>query len=198
MRIGIHNRIFVKNVCAIGLSAGFIEPLESNGLFTVHEFLLHLVRLLKRGSISRFDKDAFNYTCKTVFRNFAEFVAIHYALSHREDTPYWKAIKNKEFSYSLNNCLPEVFNGLQKAVNDKAFYYTHPDTGGLHCVAVGMNWNATDFESISYARLNNDIEFWKPAWSITSKKLTENKENWDKVSKTKPKLFNYLQDNFYK
>jgi flavin-dependent dehydrogenase len=32
MRVGIHNRLFVKNVVAIGLSAGFIEPLESNGL----------------------------------------------------------------------------------------------------------------------------------------------------------------------
>jgi hypothetical protein len=48
MRVGIHNRIWVKNVVAIGLSAGFIEPLESNGLFTVHEFLIKLVRNLQR------------------------------------------------------------------------------------------------------------------------------------------------------
>jgi hypothetical protein len=40
MRVGIHKRTWVGNVIAIGLSAGFIEPLESNGLFTVHEFLL--------------------------------------------------------------------------------------------------------------------------------------------------------------
>ena len=36
MRIGIHEKTWVKNVVAIGLSAGFIEPLESNGLYTVH------------------------------------------------------------------------------------------------------------------------------------------------------------------
>ena len=35
----LHKNFFVLNVCAIGLSAGFIEPLESNGLLTVHEFL---------------------------------------------------------------------------------------------------------------------------------------------------------------
>ena len=39
MRVGIHKHTFVKNCVAIGLSAGFIEPLESNGLFSVHEFL---------------------------------------------------------------------------------------------------------------------------------------------------------------
>ncbi len=38
MKVGIHKRLWVKNVIAIGLSAGFIEPLESNGLFSVHEF----------------------------------------------------------------------------------------------------------------------------------------------------------------
>ena len=32
MKVGIHKRLWVKNVCAIGLAAGFIEPLESNGL----------------------------------------------------------------------------------------------------------------------------------------------------------------------
>ena len=34
MRTGIHKRLWVKNVCAIWLSGGFIEPLESGGLFT--------------------------------------------------------------------------------------------------------------------------------------------------------------------
>jgi tryptophan halogenase len=42
-RVGIHERTFVKNVVAIGLSAGFIEPLESSGLFSVHEFLKELI-----------------------------------------------------------------------------------------------------------------------------------------------------------
>ena len=42
MRIGIHEQTWKKNVVGIGLAAGFIEPLESNGLFTVHEFLLKL------------------------------------------------------------------------------------------------------------------------------------------------------------
>ena len=50
MRVGIHDRLFVKNVCAIGLSAGFIEPLESNGLLSVHEFLINLVKVMKRGN----------------------------------------------------------------------------------------------------------------------------------------------------
>jgi hypothetical protein len=68
MRVGIHDRLFVKNVCAIGLSAGFIEPLESNGLLSVHEFLISLIKIMKRGNedtISQWDRDNFNVeTCK--------------------------------------------------------------------------------------------------------------------------------------
>lgn len=47
MRVGIHRKTFVKNVVAIGLSAGFIEPLESNGLFSAHEFIFKLVDILQ-------------------------------------------------------------------------------------------------------------------------------------------------------
>ena len=46
-------------MCAIGLSAGFIEPLESNGLLTVHEFLNFLVKILERPGMSQWNKDNF-------------------------------------------------------------------------------------------------------------------------------------------
>ena len=98
MRVGIHKRLWVKNVAAIGLSAGFIEPLESNGLFSVHEFLGELIRNLKREKVSQWDKDNYTYGCRQIFQNFAEFVASHYALSHRDDTEYWKVNLNKEWS----------------------------------------------------------------------------------------------------
>jgi tryptophan halogenase len=47
-KIGIHKRTFVKNVVALGLSAGFIEPLESNGLYTVHDFIIKLINVLRK------------------------------------------------------------------------------------------------------------------------------------------------------
>ena len=48
MRVGRHKRLFVKNVVAIGLSSGFMKALESNGLYSTHEFLYTLVRTLNR------------------------------------------------------------------------------------------------------------------------------------------------------
>ena len=59
MRIGRHKRFWVKNVVAVGLSSGFIEPLESNGLFTVHENLINLIKILRRGNPNQFSRDLF-------------------------------------------------------------------------------------------------------------------------------------------
>ena len=67
MRVGIHEKLWHKNVAAIGLSAGFIEPLESNGLFSVHEFVIKLVRALNREKVSQWDKDNYTYQCNKQF-----------------------------------------------------------------------------------------------------------------------------------
>jgi tryptophan halogenase len=113
MRVGIHKRTWVKNVVAIGLSAGFIEPLESNGLFSVHEFLFKLVKSLQRPAVTQWDIDVYNASCLNIFRNFAEFVALHYALSHRNDTEYWKANLNKNWDEKLVNLKPTFIKRKQ-------------------------------------------------------------------------------------
>ena len=97
MKIGRYERSFVKNVVAIGLSAGFIEPLESNGLFTVHENLIDLWKTLRRGVPSQYMKDAYNAGTSYNFDEFAEFVSIHYVFTQRDDTQYWRDLMNKDY-----------------------------------------------------------------------------------------------------
>ena len=199
MRVGIHKRTFVKNVCAIGLSAGFIEPLESNGLYTVHEFLLRLIRVLKRGNVNRFDKDSYNFATKQMFRNFAEFVAMHYSLSHRDDTKYWQDIQEREYSSDLVNVKPSLNNGFIKAASDKfnEYNFTSGIHGGFHCVSMGMNNFPTEMESIGAATLQTDINFHKPGWLHAIKKLEDKKKTKKEIIKEFPKFYDYLKDNFY-
>ena len=125
MRVGLHDKLIHKNACAIGLAAGFIEPLESNGLLSVHEFLKRLVRIMSRDgeTLSQHDIDGFNYHCKEFFEDFACFVASHYALSHRDDSEYWRDIKSKSFS-SLSKS--NHFNEDTKVFHtDKMFFKSH-------------------------------------------------------------------------
>ena len=198
MRVGVHKRIYSKNVCAIGLAAGFIEPLESNGLFTVHEFLMQLVRILQRHSPSRFDKDAFNWKCKLMFRNFAEFVAMHYAMTQRDDTKYWRDVKNREYCTDLIDLKASGVNGFREAVW-KRFerYWYDPTFAGLDCIAHGMHWFPTDEMSLKHALACKDTTFRNDGIKLGKKQTFNIIKTKEKVIKDWPKYFDFLRTYIY-
>jgi tryptophan halogenase len=80
------------NVVGVGLSYGFIEPLESTGLLTTHENIIKLVETLNRreGYVTRSEREGFNFAVQHDVLRFRDFVSQHYALSKRTDTPYWR------------------------------------------------------------------------------------------------------------
>tara|TARA_B110001454_G_C12693960_1_gene423483 strand:+ start:68 stop:1624 length:1557 start_codon:yes stop_codon:yes gene_type:complete len=196
MRIGMHKRIFVKNVCAIGLSAGFIEPLESNGLYTVHEFLSKLISLFKRDNISQFDKDGFNIVCKGTFHSWAEFVALHYALSERDDTPYWRDNMDREYVNSYYNMLTNSSSDMQKTITGKFLEGAFEDVAGIRYIATGMNWFPTSKEQIMYINTLHDLDL-KP-FEPSFDEMDKFKKQWNEAVKDSPTLYKYLKDNIYK
>ena len=187
MRVGIHDRLFVKNVCAIGLSAGFIEPLESNGLLSVHEFLINLVKVMKRGeedTISQWDRDNFNVECKRFFDQFTEFVSMHYALSHRDDTKYWKDISNRSF---YDNRLTDNTIKADILAKMKSDDWLRSNSGH-HCVGVGLRYFGYD---VLKDNSTDDIKL-----KIQLREKEVNK--WNIVCKDRPKLLQFLKDNIHK
>jgi len=187
MRVGLHDRLFVKNVCAIGLSAGFIEPLESNGLLSVHEFLINLVKVMKRGNedtISQWDRDNFNVECKRFFDQFTEFVSMHYALSHRDDTKYWKDISNRSF---YDNRLTDNTIKADILAKMKSDDWLRSDSGH-HCVGVGLRYFGYD---VLKDNSTDDIKL-----KIQLREKEVNK--WNIICKDKPKLLQFLKDNIHK
>jgi tryptophan halogenase len=91
---GIHERAWVKNVCAIGLSNGFIEPLESTGLMLTHNTIFALVQALQSRDtrVNGWDKTIFNKKVRTHMQKFSGFIAAHFAFCERDDTAYWKYV----------------------------------------------------------------------------------------------------------
>ena len=195
-KVGLRSRVFVKNVVAIGLSAGFIEPLESNGLISVHTFLINLVRLLKRKRISNYVKQQFNFACSKFFRKFAEFVASHFALSERMDSPYWRDVQNRH--YHFEDKAGQV-NSLFQENNFWVFdHFEYPPAGGMHCIAAGMNFHPTDENTIKYYGCHNNIQHFLRDKQEQVLRVIERKDKWDNQVKQVPTLYQYLKDNIYK
>ena len=203
MRTGIHERLFVKNCVAIGLSAGFIEPLESNGLFSVHEFLMMLVRNLRRGEITRWDKDNFTFACKSIFKGFEEFVGLHYALSTRNDTEYWKANNERVWEESLYTFKPKIMLGYLQAALQRNMAsefpvdpMDRPGKYGLHYIAAGLNWCPMDLPNLINLTHKSEQEI-KERMEPFIKKLTERKQQWNKEVENFPSYHDFIQENYY-
>ena len=195
MRIGVHKRLWVKNVCAIGLSAGFIEPLESNGLLTIHTFLMKLVPILKKKIVNEFAIQHFNLACRRMFRGFAEFVAMHYALSDRTDTEYWKDIQKR--NYHIEEKFIDEKSDFQLAFRNKMEEHYWHTIGGLPCIATGMDWFPTTFEEIRYAEANFSIEHYEKEWKHILENLEKRKKDFKKLASDCPTLYDYLNKNIY-
>lgn len=94
MRIGRCRRSWVKNCVAIGLSSGFVEPLESTGIFFIQHGIEELVNHFP--SSSRIDENqvtSYNKTVNECIDGVRDFLTIHFFASNRVDTPFWRATK---------------------------------------------------------------------------------------------------------
>ena len=93
-RNGIAKKIWTKNVVGVGLSAGFIEPLESNGLLSVHNFAVFLADALSmhEGKVNTLMRAQFNRRCRKHMSQFAHFVGNHFMMTTKDNSEYWRHI----------------------------------------------------------------------------------------------------------
>lgn len=201
-RVGIQERSWVGNVVAIGLSSGFIEPLESNGLFSVHEFLFVLIDLLDRGDVSQFDRGMYNVEVRDMFDGFAKFVAMHYSMSHRDDTEYWRAIGEKAYTESRDGdaypkFIPRTtafYHGMRSFLD---VFKNRDDSSGINYILTGFGYNLFNSSRIS------DLDFYmgKDKVNNKAKELHEyfmaNKNRWNRAAESCPTLMDYMRARFY-
>lgn len=197
MRVGRHERLWVNNVVAVGLSAAFIEPLESTGLVTVYEFAINLCRALRRGNFSQWDIDEYNLTSIYQFDYYAQFVSMHYALSHRSDTEYWKAVTSRSYVSDLNKLTKlqtqDLFN---HSIWKKFIDWQLPNDNGVMCLSAGMNWYPTDNIIVNGFDKNiDDNQFWI---QTAINNLNQRKKLWSEAVKNEQSLHDFLYNNFYK
>ncbi len=95
MRVGRRNDAWVKNCAAIGLSAGFLEPLESTGIQFITLALEMLVDHLAEGDMAVPLRTKFNSLFREAFDEAAEFLLMHYAFNGRRGEPFWDAYREE-------------------------------------------------------------------------------------------------------
>ena len=91
MRTGRVAKHWNKNCLAVGLSQGFIEPLEATALLFIQQTVAAFVECLQQGDFSEAAHDRFNQQVNEHFEGTRDYIVTHYKMSARDDTEYWRA-----------------------------------------------------------------------------------------------------------
>ena len=143
---------------AIGLSAGFIEPLESNGLHTTYDLLLKLTKSLNRGYINQWDIDSYNYIAYQTISSFKEFVQLHYFLSKRNDSQFWNYVRSTSPLDEIHDVTLDKTYFKNFAFSKMSPFGTFTTKDGWHCISAGFGYSSVGHDSIEAYQINLDKE----------------------------------------
>jgi flavin-dependent dehydrogenase len=101
MRIGRCRNSWVKNCVAIGLSSGFVEPLESTGIFFIQHGIEELVNHFPGDAFDETTIRSYNRVVGDCIDGVRDFLILHYRATDRADTEFWKATKTVEVPAEL-------------------------------------------------------------------------------------------------
>jgi tryptophan halogenase len=98
---GKRRKVWNRNVVAVGLSSGFLEPLESTSIHLIQTAIDKLITFFPARSFSTPDIDEFNAQMDFEFTRIRDFIILHYKLTRRDDSPFWRRCRDMPVPPSL-------------------------------------------------------------------------------------------------
>ena len=200
MKAGYYEESMIKNVVGIGLSAGFLEPLEGTGIYFITESLLHLIKILHRTEINQWLIDSFNLYMQNMYLSWIDILSLFYAQTVREDSNYWKSIKNKKFEktllenhnalnyHGMNNYMlrTQYDHSSNKDVFDAYTAIAHGCDINLDIDDSRLDqWTMWEMNQVNYNRLSAEYK----------KTFDLRKEKWKTNAESSMNIYDYLKKN---
>jgi flavin-dependent dehydrogenase len=139
MKVGRVERHWAGNCLAVGLSQGFIEPLEATALLLVQLTIQGFIEALETSGFTNDNRDQFNATVNARFDAVRDYIVAHYVVNSRNDTPYWRDnANNSKVSQSLIDVISTWTSGkdLTEELRRQDIENFYP-TMSWHCLLAG-------------------------------------------------------------
>ncbi|VUD62496.1 Flavin-dependent tryptophan halogenase PrnA [Thalassocella blandensis] len=131
-----YRKIMWKHNCiAVGLSAGFLEPLESTGIHLIMRAVKKLVELLPNKNCDPALADEFNRTMIAEYEAIRDFLVLHYVTTQRSDSPFWRRCSSMDIPESLARKIAIFLDQGKIAFNPHDLFMEQ----NWHAIFEGMN-----------------------------------------------------------
>ncbi len=122
-KAGHRARAWEKNVVALGLAAGFLEPLESTSIHLVQSGIARLLALFPDTAFNALERDRFNADTAREYINIRDFLVLHYRASERDDSEFWRYCRNLEAPDGLAEKL-DMFRSSGRIIRENNELFT--------------------------------------------------------------------------
>lgn len=104
-KAGKRRRSWIGNVISVGLSSGFLEPLESTSIHLIQTAVNRILDLMPRGEITPPVRDEYNRRTDFEMSRIRDFIILHYHANGRVGEPFWDEIRSVEIPETLKQKL---------------------------------------------------------------------------------------------
>lgn len=122
---GRRKKSWDRNVIAVGLASGFLEPLESTSIHLIQTAIDRIIQYFPDRGFSAANRDLYNRLSAWEIENVRDFIILHYHLNQRTDTPFWIACRNMDVPERLKERM-KVFEQTGRVLRENMELFTDP------------------------------------------------------------------------
>lgn len=151
---GCREQFWVKNCVGIGLSSGFLEPLESTSIFLIQQGIARFISLYPDGNQTEVIQNEYNRLMTREFNQVRDFIILHYHATKRDDSPFWNYCRTMPIPDSLQRKI-DLFKAAGRVFRDDQELFSKPS---WIAVMLGQNIEPEVYEPILSGIPISDIQ----------------------------------------
>jgi len=151
---GVRNEFWTHNCVAIGLSGGFLEPLESTSIHLIRTGIAKLISLFPDKSMPAVERDEYNRLMMNDFVHIRDFLIFHYKATRRAGQPFWDYVREMDIPESLERKIDLLRSRGRFFKYDSELF----DATSWLAVAVGQGWEPQGYNPVVDGLSQSNIE----------------------------------------